>query len=57
MAASSSSEVPHMAAVAESHNVPLPPRDWLKQGMEEVEESLVELWMEFGWLQLDGELA
>jgi hypothetical protein len=46
-----------MAAVAESHNVPLPPRDWLKQGMEEVEESLVELWTEFGWLQLDGELA
>jgi hypothetical protein len=57
MAASNSGEVPHMATVAELHNVPLPPRDWLKQGMEEVEESLAELWTEFGWLQRDGELA
>jgi hypothetical protein len=38
-------------------NVPLPLLDGLKQEVEEIEGSLVELWMEFGWLQHDGELA
>jgi hypothetical protein len=38
-------------------NASLPPRDWLKQEVEEVEESKAELWLRFGRLRCDGELA
>jgi hypothetical protein len=34
----------------QASNVPLPPRDWLKQEVEEVEGSKAELWMRFGGL-------
>jgi hypothetical protein len=41
----------------QASNTPLPPRDWLKQGVEEVEGSKAELWMRFGGLRCDGELT
>jgi hypothetical protein len=38
-------------------NALFPPRNWLKQEVEEVEGSKVELWTRFGGLRCDGELA
>jgi hypothetical protein len=38
-------------------NAPLPPHNWLKQEVEEVEGFKAELWTKFGGLRCDGELA
>jgi hypothetical protein len=38
-------------------NAPLPPCQWLKQEVEEVEGSKAEVWTRFGGLRCDGELA